>query len=568
MSTEFMKNILQYKYILFSFTIIWLLAIIIVNPIGNFPLNDDWVYARASKAIAETGKFSLEGGNTSANIIVQSLYGSIFLLPFGFSFTALRISTLLAGLIGVYGTFLFYKTCKINNFHSTLGSLLIMFNPLFFGLSFTYMTDVHFYALYIFSIYFLLSYINNQKNKSFLVLGIVSTLASILVRQIGILTIFAFGLLLIYRNKFKLNAIIVALISLLLGIITQLSYEQYLHLVGQSSVNFGLQMYSAKALLLNNNLIQIAAKIIISTFKMIELISIFYFPLIFLVYYKLLYNAKRKMKIALATFGIAILYILVIKLFKINVSHLLGNILNYYGIDPITLHDTFIMKINMPHVYFQLIPVFYLAALFIIFGCIMFTYIMSFKIYVSFKERNYNNLFNILLFLIITISLSTFATIFDRYILALLPLVYPILMSKESNITHHLSKRESKYTKVMLSIMVFTMSIISILITHDYLSWNRVRWEALNGLVIEKGISPKNIDGGYEFNGWFLYDKNDKYANSFKPKPYSNKSWWYVHDDKYILSIGHIQGYKIYKEYSVPVMLPISINKMYLLERK
>lgn len=51
-----------------------------------------------------------------------------------------------------------------------------------------------------------------------------------------------------------------------------------------------------------------------------------------------------------------------------------------------------------------------------------------------------------------------------------------------------------------------------------------------------------NIDGGLEFNGWYLYD------SSYKWTP--GKSWWWVHDDTYKISLGRIPGYKVVEEYT------------------
>jgi hypothetical protein len=40
--------------------------------------------------------------------------------------------------------------------------------------------------------------------------------------------------------------------------------------------------------------------------------------------------------------------------------------------------------------------------------------------------------------------------------------------------------------------------------THDYLSWNRARWQATDVLMEQPGITPAQIEGGFEFNGWFF----------------------------------------------------------------
>src|SRR5438093_12585801 len=85
-------------------TIIWISMVILVNPIGDFPLNDDWAYGWTVKTLLETGVFQLSDW-TATNLLPQALWGTLFCLPFGFSFTALRISTLTFGLIVVIATY-------------------------------------------------------------------------------------------------------------------------------------------------------------------------------------------------------------------------------------------------------------------------------------------------------------------------------------------------------------------------------------------------------------------------------------------------------------------------------
>src|SRR5262245_39140062 len=83
---------------------IWVAAAVVVNPIGNFPLNDDWAYGFAVRNLVETGELRLSDW-TATNLFAQVYWGAIFCFPFGFSFTALRLSTLSLGLIGVLATY-------------------------------------------------------------------------------------------------------------------------------------------------------------------------------------------------------------------------------------------------------------------------------------------------------------------------------------------------------------------------------------------------------------------------------------------------------------------------------
>src|SRR5262249_32329194 len=76
-----------------SVIVIYVATIVIVHPLNDFPLMDDWSYARAVHGLVEHGDWR-PTGFTTASLITQSLWGAIFCFPLGFSFDALRLSTI------------------------------------------------------------------------------------------------------------------------------------------------------------------------------------------------------------------------------------------------------------------------------------------------------------------------------------------------------------------------------------------------------------------------------------------------------------------------------------------
>ncbi len=71
------------------------------------------------------------------------------------------------------------------------------------------------------------------------------------------------------------------------------------------------------------------------------------------------------------------------------------------------------------------------------------------------------------------------------------------------------------------------MTSFSVCATHDYLSWNRVRWQALHKLA-EAEIPTYKIQGGAEFVMWHHFSETEEkwwknikpvYTLVFKPKP-------------------------------------------------
>src|SRR5712692_2220691 len=87
---------------------LWCATLIIVNPIGNFPLNDDWSYGLTVKHFLESGDFRPTGW-TGMPLLTNVLWGSLFCIARGFSFTAQRLSTLTLSLVGILGVYILMR---------------------------------------------------------------------------------------------------------------------------------------------------------------------------------------------------------------------------------------------------------------------------------------------------------------------------------------------------------------------------------------------------------------------------------------------------------------------------
>jgi hypothetical protein len=111
----------------------WIALEIIVNPLGDFPLNDDWAYGWTVKTLLTTGRFQPSDW-AATNLVSQVLLGTVFTLPFGFSFTALRICTLSLGLLGVLATYGLLRETDTSPGIATCGALVVALNPLYFVL--------------------------------------------------------------------------------------------------------------------------------------------------------------------------------------------------------------------------------------------------------------------------------------------------------------------------------------------------------------------------------------------------------------------------------------------------
>ncbi|MCF6286603.1 MAG: hypothetical protein L3K26_15625, partial [Candidatus Hydrogenedentes bacterium] len=124
---------------------------------------------------------------------------------------------------------------------------------------------------------------------------------------------------------------------------------------------------------------------------------------------------------------------------------------------------------------------------------------------------------------------------FDRYLLgAFIPVVVLV-----AGVAHSVSLR-LRVVQVFFLLLIFGFSLAA---QHDYMAWNRVRWQALDGLL-DAGVAPERIDGGYEFNGWHT---SHHFIDAMGSKAflYSGPKGWWVIDDAYAVDWQERPGYTV-----------------------
>src|SRR4051794_27203161 len=125
-------------------TLIWAIMSVLTNPIGDFPLNDDWIYGGVVKSMLSGDGFRVPGavrGPTIANLFTQAAWGVLFTLPGGFSYTALRVSTLVLGALGLGFFFALLREIGIRRAVAVAVTLTLAVNVLFVDLANSFMTD-------------------------------------------------------------------------------------------------------------------------------------------------------------------------------------------------------------------------------------------------------------------------------------------------------------------------------------------------------------------------------------------------------------------------------------------
>jgi hypothetical protein len=104
-------------------------------------LNDDWSYIWSARVLATTNHVQYNGWATA--ILGWQLYlGALFVKLFGFSFTILRISTLIVAMITTVLIHRLSVRLGLTERNATLGTLTVVLSPFFMPVAFSFMSDV------------------------------------------------------------------------------------------------------------------------------------------------------------------------------------------------------------------------------------------------------------------------------------------------------------------------------------------------------------------------------------------------------------------------------------------
>jgi ABC-type xylose transport system permease subunit len=157
----------------------------LLDPFRELPLNDDWSYAKTVLTLHRDGRFEM-GDWPAMTLVTHLLWGWLFVAIFGFSFSVLHLSTLVSSLLGLLLLNGLLTRITGNRFAALAGSLCLFFNPLYFNLTNTYMTDVNFNTLVLLCCYCSYDFFTTRRTVSF-VLFFISAFFLVLLRQYGLI---------------------------------------------------------------------------------------------------------------------------------------------------------------------------------------------------------------------------------------------------------------------------------------------------------------------------------------------------------------------------------------------
>jgi hypothetical protein len=126
----------------------YVFVLAILHPLTDAPVVDSWLYASAVRRFLRTGEIRF-AGFTQAMPVVQVLWGAAWGRAFGANAVSLEISTMVVAIACGIMFHALARRCGARRWQALAATGLLICNPCFTFLSFSFMTDVPFVALLI-----------------------------------------------------------------------------------------------------------------------------------------------------------------------------------------------------------------------------------------------------------------------------------------------------------------------------------------------------------------------------------------------------------------------------------
>lgn len=544
---EYFFNKKKNVKIMLFIVLIWVISILIIQPNINFPVGDDWSYARSVKNLLETGKLQFTGW-TSMPLAAQTIWGALFAWIFGFSHIVLRYSVLVLAIFGALGLFsIFKKINLLKPIENMVLVLVLIFHPFFIHFAYTFATDIPFAVFIIFSILFIIKYFQNGKLQNYL-LGISFCLVAGLIRDLSLALPPAFAITLFFNKGINKKTIFSASFFIIIIAAEWIGFRLWLEASqgGLPALYDDGRVRMAQTLALP--VWKFSAHIIKNTFVILSFLAFYSLPvsiIIFQKYFKILKHNKTVWGLALSFSLISAVLCL-----KAGLAYFLTEFIYAGAAMPNAIA---IQKSE------AFLPNPFLNAIVLLISVIS-SFIFTFVVGLIIKDyKKSDKLIKTIVLFLFTVSIVycfpiLIAGPFNRY------LIIPLFLFVFVCSIYLKSDQKSKVFNKLSIVVSIAYIYIGFAGAYDMMQMIRARSEAVKELE-SKGIRPETIDGGFEYNGWHFYD------NKYSVKP--GKNWWWVVGDEYAVLNGIPKDSKIISQRKYTRLFPPFYNGfIYAVKRK
>lgn len=460
---------------------IFLAAESIVHPFGNYPLNDDWSYGKSVLVLLKEGNIFI-GSWCAMTLASHVVWGFLFVKVFGFSFVVLRFSTMVSTLIGIWILFRLSHELSKRKAVAFIICLAVMFNPMYFNLSNTFMTDVNFNTWMLVCVWWAFRFF--KSNQFIYLIGVfVMSLVLILNRQFGLVLPVAFAFACLFF-KWKQPKV---LVSVLLGVLFTYAgfklYEQYLL---HSIPTWSAYKFSGKVNVLDVEFFKAFWFLFKIRIMVILLMLLVYTSPFFLMVLPNYYRTLPKRKF----FTKAILALALTACF-FKTELLQGNVFTNMLLGAETFHD--LKEGHTFSAFFQqLVDVLKLVLAFVSILGVLSAVSVRKKAIANTQNQAFNCFVVLFIGMYIILMFVSYST-FDRYLIPVISLLYILYVSIFT------APKIAMVPAIMVLTVFFYVSVFG---TKDYMTMNDAKWQAVKELKENHHVSNDRLNAGFEIMCW------------------------------------------------------------------
>jgi hypothetical protein len=551
----------------------WLIALavmlaiaVVVAPWGNYPLNDDWQYARAARIFANQGRIVID------TPIAPSLVGQVvlawpFIKIFGYNHVVLRLLTIAMAAVILWTLNEILVYARVDRHTRTKALLLVAVQPWFINLAMSFMTECYGYAL---ALAGAVVWLRSRKSCDARYVDQVVTVLGALVA--GLLVGASFWI-----RQFCVVTYPALVVATIYHVVATRSWQR----LARSLVPIGTGMGACAGTVVAYFAWAKANHVLKSPFsgplgqmshfrlldhQLVLGLQLFYLGAALLPLFATWPIKRRKFRRALVagavtlSFGLGLYTLTQLaagddaaatglhRVFPFS-----SNIINSHGVGANTLSDVFFGNTD----YFAVLP----RRFWLVVGYVLLAATALWGLPLSALDRVrhmarsgreafvFALAFTILSLLVVAQSSGVG---FDRYYLPSLfgvTVCVAILFHGEGQFPR---RHWRPWATILFAVVTLPLAFFVVGGLHDYFRWNDARW-TLVARAMDLGIPSTSIDGGYEVNGELSFDLVRRTPEAIDQSaciggcrcdiPYL-RSIWTCYDDSYRVGVTARDGYK------------------------
>ena len=548
----------------------------------NFPLDDDFAYGLAVRHLLETGDYRPPQW-IAAPTITHILWGALFCLPFGFSFTALHVASFVASVICVVGIYMLVSETIRCRWVVLVATLTLAFNPVYYELSCIFNTDVPFMAMLV-SATLLFSKSIARYSHALFWGGTLLVVAATLARELAIcVPIALFFATLVFPGDRRLTPAR-AMLPLLLSILAFFLLRYWLSETGRLPT-----IVDSKTMELLQAFTTAGRAFIVvlgNIYTILMYLGLFLLPVLVISAHHVLIRrasvrnhdvnalvlpASVAFWVALLIAGGATLYV------GRQRGFLAGGPGNFAPFMPI--NDFYITRTglgpamaNQPPESLMLLGTgFWVVVTGLCCGGAVLLGLLGTRLVRRLARCDLRTstewkgaVFLLLCAVIYILPLLTAALMDERYLIPAVPFFVAGIL-RAFNVIDESDQSSYRIRRVTAVALMAVFSLYALIGTRDYLEWQGVRWTALQDLLTKDRARAIDIGGGGEQTAFYSYYDPYDPADPMR-SPWLNQA---IREDKmYFITLSPKRGYCGLREYSYRRWLPPHIETMLVLRRQ